>query len=436
MPGTCVVGLQWGDEAKGKLVDLLTAKFEIVVRYQGGANAGHTVVVGKDVFKLHHIPSGILNPQVMNVVTPGVVINPPVILGEIDSLISRGVKVGDNLMLSERAHVVFPWHIAEDKALDQTKVEGESIGTTLRGIGPCYRDKVGRSHAIRLGDLFRGDFKAKTESIVTAKRILLAGLNGEFDKDLDADKIYHEYSGYAARLQPFVSDTTSYLLDAVEASKQILFEGAQGSLLDIDHGTFPFVTSSNSSGVGVSPGSGVPGRWIEKVIGVIKAYSTRVGGGPFPTELPGEIGDKIRVRGNEFGTTTGRPRRCGWFDAVAARYTARISGVDGLATMMLDVLSTLPELKICVAYEIDGRRVTNFPYHADDLRKVVPVYETLPGWDEEITAVRQFDDLPANARAYVNRIAQLLQRPVSVVSVGPDRVQTIFLDSALSPAAR
>lgn len=433
MPGTAVIGLQWGDEAKGKLVDLLTSRFEIVVRYLGGANAGHTVVVGDQKFKLHHIPSGILNPQVMNVVTPGVVINPPTIIKEIESLTSRGVEVGDNLMLSERAHMVFPWHIAEDKALDKTKVSGESIGTTLRGIGPCYRDKVGRSFAIRLGDMYREGFRDKIAEVVEVKKRFLAGFNGELSDSLDADSIYDEYSGYTKRLERYVGDTTSFLLDAVENDKRMLFEGAQGSLLDIDHGTFPFVTSSNSSGVGVSSGSGIPGRWIDKVIGVIKAYSTRVGGGPFPTEEDNPTGDKIRTRGNEFGTTTGRPRRCGWFDAVATRYTARLSGVDALSLMMLDVLSTLREVKICIAYEIDGKRLTNFPYHADDLRKVVPVYETLPGWEEEITTARTLDDLPANARGYVQRISELLQRPVEVISVGPDREQTIFVEREVAP---
>jgi adenylosuccinate synthase len=317
----------------------------------------------------------------------------------------------------------------EDQAQDKTKVSGESIGTTLRGIGPCYRDKVGRSFAIRLGDMYRPGFRERIAEIVDFKRRVLTGFGSDLADSMDAAKIYDEYSGYAEKLEVFVGDTTSYLLDAVEAGKTVLFEGAQGALLDVDHGTFPFVTSSNSSGVGVSSGSGVPARWIEKVIGVIKAYSTRVGGGPFPTEQDNEVGNNIRVRGNEFGTTTGRPRRCGWFDAVAARYTARLSGVNVLSLMMLDVLSTLPEIQICTAYEIDGKRTTDFPFHADDLRKVVPVYETLPGWPEEITTARSMDDLPANARAYVARISELLDRPVEVVSIGPDREQTIFVQS-------
>lgn len=430
MPGTCVVGLQWGDEAKGKLVDLLTSRFEIVVRYQGGANAGHTVVVGDKTYKLHHIPSGILTPSVFNVVTPGVVINPPTLLKEIDSLTSQGVAVGANLMLSDRAHVVFPWHIAEDKVLDGA-ASGESIGTTLRGIGPCYRDKVGRSHAVRLGDMFRPDFRERVEHIAAAKNRWLSGVNGAAHEALHAAAIYQEYAGYAQRLKPFVSDTTAYLLDAVEAGKKVLFEGAQGSLLDIDHGTFPYVTSSNSSGVGVSCGSGVPGRWINKVIGVCKAYSTRVGGGPFPTELNNETGEKIRQIGREYGTTTGRPRRCGWFDAVAVRYTARLSGVDCLSMMMMDVLSHLPEVQICVAYDLDGQRITQFPSHVDDLRRVKPIYETLPGWQTDVTGVRKLSDMPAGARRYLDRISELVGRPVEVVSVGPDRAQTMFAGSML-----
>ncbi|MCA9264185.1 MAG: adenylosuccinate synthase [Planctomycetales bacterium] len=424
MPGTCVIGLQWGDEAKGKLVDLLTSKFDIVVRYQGGANAGHTVVVGENVYKLHHIPSGILNSEVMNVVTPGVVLNPPTILQEIGSLVERGVKVQENLILSERAHVVFPWHVAEDRIINSSNIQGDNIGTTLRGIGPCYRDKVGRTLAIRLGDMLRDDFRERIQTVVNAKAPLLLAAG---EPALDADAIFGEYKPYAERLRPYVGDTTNYLLDAAEEGKRLLFEGAQGALLDIDHGTFPFVTSSNSSGVGVSAGSGVPGRWIERVLGVIKTYSTRVGGGPFPTELHDETGETIRREGNEYGTTTGRPRRCGWFDAVAVRYTSRLSGVHALSAMMLDVLSALPELKICVAYDIDGERVERFPCQADDLRKAKPIYETLPGWNTDITGVRSWDDLPGNAQAYVNRISELVGCPVAIVSVGPDRAQTIFV---------
>jgi adenylosuccinate synthase len=427
VPATCVIGLQWGDEAKGKIVDLLTEQHDIVVRYQGGANAGHTVVRQGQTFKLSLVPSGIFRPEVQCVIAAGVVLNPASLLGEIDGLVGRGVKVDKNLILSDRAHVIFPWHVEEDRLLDKQCTGGEAIGTTLRGIGPCYRDKVGRSLAVRLGDMYRPDFRARIKSIVQAKNEIFHHLGAGGDR-LDPQKIFDEYHGYAQRLSPHVADTTAYLLDAVEADKRVLFEGAQGALLDIDHGTFPFVTSSNSSGVGVSAGSGVPGRYITKVVGIIKAYTTRVGGGPFPTEQDNETGEHIRRRGNEYGTVTRRPRRCGWFDAVAARYTARLSGADVLAVMLLDVLSELPELKICTAYELDGQRLTDFPSHVDDLRCVVPVYETLPGWQQEISHIRRISDLPINARKYLDRIASLLHRPVEVVSIGPDREQTIFVE--------
>ena len=430
MAATCVIGLQWGDEAKGKLVDLLTLQHDLVVRYQGGANAGHTVVAGDQTYKLSLIPSGILNPDVRSIITGGVVMNPAKILDEIDGLVARGVKVSDNLMISDRTHVIFPWHFAEDRVFDENPADGESIGTTQRGIGPCYRDKVGRSMAIRLGDMYRPGLRNKITQIAEIKNRTLASLSDGKAETLDAGAIFDEYQGFAERLAPHVADTTAFLLNAVEDDQRILFEGAQGALLDVDHGTYPFVTSSNSSGVGVPAGSGVPGRWITKVLGVAKAYSTRVGGGPFPSELDNDIGQHIRDRGNEYGTVTKRPRRCGWFDAVAVRYTARLSGVDALAVMLLDVLSELPEIQICTAYEIDGRRVTDFPSHVDDLRQAVPVLETMPGWQEEITEARSMSDLPQAALDYLDRLSELVGRPIEIVSVGPDRQQTIFADQA------
>ena len=320
MPVTCVVGLQWGDEAKGKVVDILTERHEMVVRYQGGSNAGHTVVFDGESYKLSLVPSGIFRPDVKCVIAGGVVLNPASFIGELDGLISRGISV-DNLMLSDRAHIVLPWHMEEDRFLNALCTGGEAIGTTMRGIGPCYRDKIGRSLAIRVGDMYRDDFEAKIAKIVEAKKQIIIGLGAkEGEVNLDPKAIYEEYRGYAERLKPYVADTTAFLLDAVEADKKILFEGAQGALLDIDHGTFPFVTSSNSSGVGVSSGSGIPARYVTRVVGILKAYTTRVGGGPFPTEQDNEIGQHIRDMGNEYGTVTKRPRRCGWFDAVAARY--------------------------------------------------------------------------------------------------------------------
>ena len=429
VPGTCVIGLQWGDEAKGKLVDILTGEHDIVVRYAGGANAGHTVVSGGETWKLSLIPSGILRDGVQCVVTGGVVLDPASAIREIDMLESLGVRVAGKLQLSYRAHVVFPWHIVEDKVLDGSLSGGGAIGTTGRGIGPCYRDKVGRALAIRLGDLYRDDLRPRIEHIVAFKNRMLASWQKPGDETtspLDPAAIHRDYLEYAERLRPFVSDTNAFLLDRVEAGSRLLFEGAQGALLDIDHGTFPYVTSSNSSGVGVASGSGVPGRWVDRVIGVVKAYSTRVGGGPLPTEQVNSIGEHLRERGREYGTVTKRPRRCGWFDAVATRYTTRLSGVDELAVMLLDVLGGLEELKICSAYEIDGRRVTQFPSQIADLERAIPIYETLPGWEGELADARGEADLPAAAHGYLAAIGDLLYRPVSIVSVGPDREQTIL----------
>ena len=430
--GTCVIGLQWGDEAKGKLVDLLAPQFDLVVRYQGGANAGHTVVAGDETYKLHHIPSGILHSEVQNFITPGVVINPSTMLDEIDGLAARGIHCEKNMRVSERAHLVMPWHIAEDKIINSTAVRGESIGTTNRGIGPCYRDKVGRTHAIRMADLVQ-DSRDERIGTVAAQKVELLSKMGAPQEDLDAiapEQVIAQATGWAERLSGMIGDTTEVLLTACEADKRILFEGAQGALLDIDHGTFPFVTSSNSSGVGVCAGAGVPPKWINHVLGVCKAYSTRVGGGPFPTELDDSTGEKIRKLGNEFGTTTGRPRRCGWFDAVALRYTARLSGVTRLALMMMDVLAHFEELKVCVAYELDGKRLESFPAHADQLRRCKPIYETIPGWNHPVDDVRTVGDFPSGALAYVKRIEELVGIPVGVLSVGPDRAQTIFTEAA------
>lgn len=424
----CIVGLQWGDEAKGKIVDLLTEQHEIVVRYQGGANAGHTVVAGGETYKLSLIPSGIFRPEVQCIIAGGVVINPRTLLEEIDSLRERGVHIERNLMISDRAHLIFPWHVEEDRIFDAC-TGGEAIGTTMRGIGPCYRDKVGRSLAVRVGDLYQPGFQDRVRRITEAKNRMLRCVVAPADAvSLDADAIAAEYAQYAERLEPYVTDTTAFLLDAVDRNRRILFEGAQGSLLDIDHGTFPYVTSSNSSALGVSAGSGVPFRYIDRVIGVAKAYTTRVGGGPFPTELDNDVGQRIRDRGNEYGTVTRRPRRCGWLDIVALRYTARLGGIDRLAIMLLDVLSGLDELAVCVAYRIDGEVTTDFPSHEEALRRAEPVLETLPGWGQDISGARRLEDLPAEARNYLDRIEQWIGRPVGLVSVGPDREQTMLLD--------
>lgn len=425
MPGQCVIGLQWGDEAKGKLVDILTEGKDFVVRYQGGANAGHTVVIGDDVYKLHHIPSGIINPGVLNIIAPGVVINPPTILEEIDMLAERGIDVSSRMKLADRAHVVMPWHTLEDRMWNELVSGEDNIGTTLRGIGPCYADKVGRSFAIRLGDLLQPTFPDRVRKIVEVKTKVLSAASSGAAESLDAEAIIKQYSEYAERLRPMIDDTTRILLDAVDEDREILFEGAQGSLLDIDHGTFPFVTSSNASGTGISTGSGVPGNWIGKIIGVCKTYATRVGGGPFPTEQENETGQHIRDMGNEYGTTTGRPRRCGWFDAVAARYTARLSGVTSIALTMVDVLSELESINVCVAYELDGKEINWFPGNIDELRRVKPVYQSFPGWKQDVTGARSLEDLPEAAIQYAIELEKLIVRPIEFLSVGPDRAQTI-----------
>ncbi len=425
MSVTAVIGLQWGDEAKGKIVDLLTDQHEIVVRYQGGNNAGHTVKFEGKTYKLSLLPTGILRPGVTSVIANGVVINPQALLKEMDGVRAQGVEISTQLLISDRAHVIMPYHMAEEAILEKNR-GGEAIGTTMRGIGTCYKEKAGRGQAIRMGDLLKPiSFKKRLEEIVAFKNMMLSALDPEF-RPFSADEIYRDYMGYAEKLRSNIIDSTTFLHEAVEAGRSILFEGAQGSLLDLDHGTFPYVTSSNSSGAGIHNGSGLPERLIDKMIGVVKSYTTRVGGGPCPTELLDETGEHIRKEGNEFGTVTGRPRRCGWFDAVATRYGAKVSGVDVIALMLLDVLSKLPELKICEAYEIRGERTLNFPSQIEDLADAKPIYRTIPGWQTDITGVTKLKDLPAGARAYVDTVAEIMQKPVEIVSVGPDRAQTIL----------
>jgi adenylosuccinate synthase len=421
---TSVIGLQWGDEAKGKIVDLLTDQHDIVVRYLGGNNAGHTVVCNGETYKLSLLPSGILHSDKVSVIATGVVINPKAFLSELDSIVDR---IGDDkseLLISDRAHIIFPYHMLEEAALEKSRKN--PIGTTMRGIGTCYRDKAGRTHAIRMGDILRPDyFRKRLEEVVPQKNVIIKALDPDA-VELNVDEIFEEYSAYAKRLKPYVIDTTSYLHKAVAAGKRLLFEGAQGSLLDVDHGTFPFVTSSNSSGCGIHNGSGVSERIISCMIGIVKAYTTRVGGGPFPTELDDEVGELIRKTGNEYGTVTGRPRRCGWFDAIATGYSARISGVDCITVALLDVLSEFEELKICEAYEVDGVKTTDFPSHVEDLRKAVPVYRSFPGWKSDITGITEYEDLPENARKYLDALEKIMGVPVEIISVGPDRKQTIF----------
>ncbi len=427
MGSTCVVGLQWGDEAKGKIVDLLCDQHDVVVRYQGGANAGHTVVVDGLTYKLSLVPTGILRPGVDAVIGNGVVIHPPSLLGELERLASQGVDVGGRLHVSDRAHVIFPYHIEEERLTEESVSQADHLGTTRRGIGPCYRDKVGRVHGIRVCDLYEaGPFRERLVRIVDFKNRLLGAMLPDF-RPFDARAVADEYLAYAERMRVCVRDTTTWLHRALDGGRRLLFEGAQGSLLDVDHGSYPYVTSSNSSAAGIAAGSGVPTRHIDRWIGVVKAYTTRVGGGPFPTEQDNATGERIRRVGKEFGTVTGRPRRCGWFDAVAARRAARISGSTELAVMLLDVLSGIDLLNVAVAYEIDGERTDELPSSLARFARCRPVYETLPGWSEDLSSVKKWSDLPVHARNYVEFVGERVGVPVTIVSVGPERRQTILL---------
>lgn len=421
---TCVVGLHWGDEGKGKVVDILAEDSQVVVRYGGGSNAGHTVVIGDSRFALHLMPSGAIREGTLCVIANAVVVDPAILISEIDGLAQRGISLAGRLFISENAHVVLDYHKREDQ-LREESLGKQKIGTTVRGIGPCYADKVGRSYAVRMGDFRDMDaLAAKLRMIVEYKNKLFSGLYGA--EPMNADTIIESCKTYAQRLTPCTTDTTELLHTLIGEGKSVLFEGAQGSLLDLDHGTFPYVTSSNSSSLGLPAGCGVPAKMVNKYIGVTKAYTTRVGAGPFPTELENEIGQYIRDKGHEYGTTTGRPRRCGWFDAVAAAYSVRIGSVDSVALMHLDTLSGLKQVQMCRAYTIEGRETTFFPANIDRLAKARPVYETLPGWDDDLGDVTRFEDLPGAAQAYVRLMEKIVGRPVEMIGVGPKRSQTIM----------
>jgi adenylosuccinate synthase len=420
----CVVGLQWGDEGKGKVVDILAEQSDMVVRYNGGANAGHTVVVGDSRFALHLLPSGAVRPGTVCVIANGVVVDPAVLIGEMEALAAKGISLAGRLFISESAHVVLEYHKLEDKLREQS-VGSEKIGTTGRGIGPCYADKVGRGYGIRMGDLRDlKDLGHKLQRIVEYKNKLLHGLYEA--EPIDFRQVFDKCGFYAEKLVPCIADTARLLHQAIAGKKRILFEGAQGALLDLDHGTFPFVTSSNSTALGMPVGCGVPARLVDKFLGVVKAYTTRVGEGPFPTQLDDATGDYIREKGREYGTTTGRPRRCGWFDAVAVSYSVTIGGIDELAMMHLDTLGGLSELKVCKAYRIDGQQTAFFPSDIAKLSVVQCIYETVSGWKEDISGITDFADLPLAARDYVALAEKLIGRPIKIIGVGPERNRTIF----------
>ena len=428
MTSVVVVGTQWGDEGKGKITDFLSQDAEVIARYQGGDNAGHTIVIDGKKFKLHLIPSGIFFPEKISVIGNGVVVNPKSLVKELEYLHAEGVST-DSLRVSDRAHVILPYHIKLDQLQEAAKGDNK-IGTTNKGIGPAYMDKAARV-GIRIADLLDNEvFAERLKTNLAEKNRLFTKMYGS--EGLSFDDIFEEYYAYGQQIKQYVTDTSVILNDALDAGKRVLFEGAQGVMLDIDQGTYPFVTSSNPVAGGVTIGSGVGPSKINKVVGVCKAYTSRVGDGPFPTELSDEVGERIREVGHEYGTTTGRPRRVGWFDSVVMRHSRRVSGITNLSLNCIDVLSGLDTVKICVAYDLDGKRIDYYPASLEQLKRCKPIYEELPGWEEDITGCRSLDELPENARNYVRRVGELVGVRISTFSVGPDREQTNILESVWS----
>ncbi len=426
MEHTCVVGLGWGDEGKGKIVDMLCPAFDVVVRYNGGANAGHTVRAGGEAFALHLLPTGVLHRNTVGVIGPGVVVDPIALLAETDALIARGIPAGDRLRISDRAHLVMPYHLLEDR-LSESNLDGSNrIGTTARGIGPCYADKMRRTTAVRMIDLVELDrLKPALTRIVGQKRRVLEAAYGAAE-ELDAERLFEGLRSVADRLAPLVCDTSLFLESEMASGRKLLFEGANGMLLDIDHGTYPYVTSSQTGPQGVASGAGVSPWIVQRRIGVTKAYSTRVGEGPFPTELTDATGERIREQGHEYGTTTGRPRRCGWLDAVAIRRSVRLGGISEIALTHLDTLSGFERVGIAVGYRLEGRLIDTMPADPEVLARVEPELETLAGWEGDIRGVKQIADLPSGAQSFIARIEELMEIPVEIVSVGADRQQTVF----------
>jgi len=425
MPVLVVVGAQWGDEGKGKIIDLLTERADVVARYQGGHNAGHTVVVGKEEFVLHLIPSGILHKGKQCIIGNGVVVDPAALLEEMDGLVKRGIRFSDSLLISKNAHLIMPYHKALDVASEQLK-GNKKIGTTGRGIGPAYADKISRK-GIRMGDLldaaaFREKLFSNTdEANFMLKRFYSAPL-------VDPERVLAEYRGYARRLKRYIADTTIVLDKALSSKKKVLAEGAQGTHLDVDHGTYPYVTSSSPTAGGACTGLGIGPKTITEVMGIVKAYTTRVGSGPFPTELENKTGELLRARGKEYGATTGRARRCGWFDALIVRHAVRVNSMTSAAITKLDVLDTLPELKICVGYKYKGKLHEEMPSELAVLEKGVPQYITMPGWQQSTIGIKNYGDLPKKARAYVEKLGKLCGVKPSIISTGPRRDETLILE--------
>ena len=422
MSTVVIVGAQWGDEGKGKIVDVLTLKADLVARYQGGNNAGHTVVIDNEKYVLHLIPSGILHKGTKCAIGNGVVIDPLALLGEIDELRSRNIDIDNNLCISQNAHIIMPYHGAIEREQEKSK----KIGTTGRGIGPSYTDKIARN-GIRVIDLLRPDlFREKLRVNLSVFNYLLVNL---YKADpLSEDKIFDEYMGYAKQLGKFVTDVSLLINREIEAGKNILLEGAQGTLLDIDHGTYPYVTSSNTIAGGACTGAGIGPTKIDRILGIVKAYTTRVGEGPFPTELNDELGESIRQRGGEFGATTGRPRRCGWLDILGLRYSVSINGLTGIGLTKMDILDGLEKINLCVGYKYDGKVYDTFTTDLDMLKRCEPVYEEMPGWKESTVGIKEFDRLPSNAKSYIKKIEYLLKTPIQIISTGPKRDEIIVLD--------
>jgi adenylosuccinate synthase len=423
-----VIGAQWGDEGKGKIVDLLTPRFSIVARYQGGHNAGHTVYVRGQKFVLHLIPSGILHPGVSCVIGNGVVVDPTALFAEVDELARLGVDVAGRLFVSDRAHLILPYHRELD-VLSEARRGERRIGTTSRGIGPAYEDKIAR-RGIRVSDLANRSVleEGVRENVKARNRVIK-------DTTLDWQQVYDELVAFGERIKPWVVDASVMLNAAIKSGKAVMFEGAQGTLLDIDHGTYPFVTSSNASAGGVCTGLGVPPKSVGTVLGVVKAYTTRVGEGPLPTELTGEMGDRLRESGQEYGASTGRPRRCGWYDAVAVRFSARVSGIDTLALTKLDVLDGLESINLCTGYRLGDSVIEDFPADLKQLAACEPIYETLPGWSQPTRGATTVEALPAEARAYVRRLEEVTGVPAGIISTGSDREETIICDTSLVAVA-
>jgi len=425
MANAVVVGTQWGDEGKGKIVDLLTDRFDIVVRYQGGHNAGHTVSVESEKYVLHLIPSGILHPEKVCVIGNGVVIDPAALAAELKML--EEFSVEERLFISNRSHLIMPYHRAVEEAEEARLAEGK-IGTTSRGIGPCYEDKMAR-RGIRVGDLLYPEiFRSKLEGNLSFKNQILTQIYGV--EPLDSEEIFSNYMHLAPGILNLMTDTAEYLNQAVRSGKKVLFEGAQGTLLDVDHGTYPYVTSSNATAGGACIGTGVGPSDIDGVLGIAKAYTTRVGEGPFPTEMSDAVGEHIQEKGAEFGASTGRPRRCGWFDAAVVRYSCMLNHIDTLVITKLDVLDELEEIQICVGYQHMGQDLKGFPFQMNVLEEVQPVYETHTGWRSDTSQIQDYQELPANAKSYLDRISQIIQTDISIISIGPDRDRTLILEES------